>query len=446
MVEIFRDRELDELESKVLISNQTIANAAAQYRGAQAALRRARAGFFPTLGANLSVTHARSSSSSRGGTIATVPGSGASAGSVAPGQGSTTFYSLPLSLSWEADLWGRVRRLTESSEASAQASLADLESARLSAQSELAQTYFNLRSLDAQRALLEAATHDFESVLAVTKNRYAVGVASSSDVLQAESQLDSTRAQAIDLGVARAQLQHAIAVLIGEPAPTFSLAAAAPPGTVPEYPVLVPSEVLERRPDVAAAERRVAAANAQIGVAIAAFYPRLTLGASIGFSTSTIGDWFTSPSLFWSVGPGLAAILFDGGARGAQLDQARAAYDAEVATYRQTTLTAFQEVEDNLAALRILREEAEVQARAVSTARRAVEISRNQYRAGTAAYTDLLIAETSAVNIEVSAADTLGRRLVATVLLIKALGGGWQRGKDTPSGSSAKDQGATPHR
>jgi NodT family efflux transporter outer membrane factor (OMF) lipoprotein len=422
---IFRDPTLDALESKIDVSNQTLAMAEAQYRASLAAIGVSRAAFFPVVTANASVTRTNSSSNLRGGTIASAAG-GTATGAIPGGSANTTIYSLPLNVSWEADVWGRIRRTVEASRATAQASAADLESARLSAHAALAQNYFQLRSLDAQKALLERAVSDFERVLAVTENRYLVGVAARSDVLQARQQVESTRAQAIDLEVTRAQTEDAIAVLVGTPASSFELRAGGLPASPPDVPLYWPSEVLERRPDVASAERRMAAANAQIGVAVAAYYPRLTLGATGGLTSTTLSNLFSTSSIFWSLGPALAATLFDGGARSALVAEARANYDATVANYRQTTLAAFQDVEDNLAALRYLRDESAVLSSAVQDARDAVSVVKNQYSAGTAAYTDLLVAETTALATERTNVDVFGRRMVATVLLVKALGGGWK--------------------
>jgi NodT family efflux transporter outer membrane factor (OMF) lipoprotein len=434
---MFREPVLDDLESKVDISNQTVVLAEAQYSASLAAVGIAKAGYFPTLTAGASVVRSSPSENLRGGTISTVPG-GTATSTVAPTSGNTTVYTVPLGFSWELDVWGRIRRGVESSRATAEAGQADLESARLSAHALLAQDYFQLRALDAQKAILERAVADFEHVLEITKNRYAAGVASPADVLQAQSQLESTRAQSLDIGVSRSQTEHAIAVLVGKPASSFSIAFAPSERSPPEIPLFVPSEILERRPDVAGAERRVAAANAQIGVAIAAYFPKLSLGATGGVASTTFSNLFTTPSIFWSVGPSLAATLFDGGARSSQIDQARANYDATVATYRQTALTAFQEVEDNLAATRILERESEAQARAVIDGKRAVTITLNQYRAGTVAYLDVLTAETNALTAERTAADILGRRMVTAVTLVKALGGGWKANQTAPSDTQSR--------
>jgi NodT family efflux transporter outer membrane factor (OMF) lipoprotein len=329
-------------------------------------------------------------------------------------------------VSWELDLWGRVRRTVEASRATAQASAADLEALRLSIKAALAQDYFQLRSFDAQKQLLDTMVANFRKFLEVTENRYASGVASRADVLQAQTQLKTTEAQAIDIGVQRAQLEHAIAALIGKPAAEFSLLVAPLDTVPPALPVGVPSALLERRPDIAGAERRMAAANAQIGVAEAAYYPTVTLSGVAGFESSDFAKWLNWPSRFWSFGAAISETLFDGGLRGALTDQARAAYDADVAAYRQTVLTGFQEVEDNLAALRILEEEARVQEEAVQAARQSVAVTTNQYRAGTVSALDVVVTQTAALTNERTAIGIAGSRMTASVLLVKALGGGWQ--------------------
>jgi len=313
----------------------------------------------------------------------------------------------------------------ESQQASAQASQADLESMRLSAQAALAQSYFALRILDTQRQLLDATVLAYQKSLELTQNRYASGVASKADVVQADTQLKTAQAQAIDVGVQRAQLEHAIAALTGTPASVFSLPVAPLTTVPPAIPVGVPSELLERRPDIAAAERRVAAANAQIGVAEAAYYPTITLSASAGFVSTALSDLFSWPSRVWAVGAAIAETVFEGGLRRAQTNEARAAYDANVASYRQTVLTAFQGVEDNLAALRILQDEAQVQDEAVKAAQQSVALTTNQYKAGTLSYLDVVVTQTVALANERAAVDILGRRMTATVLLIEALGEGW---------------------
>jgi NodT family efflux transporter outer membrane factor (OMF) lipoprotein len=421
--ELFNDPQLNALEEQVNISNQNVAAAEAQFRQARALVQAARAAYFPVITAGASYTRSRRSSN--------VTFSGTSAGTspnIAPGSSSTsiiTDYSLLADLTWEADIWGKVRRSVEAGEAGAQASAADLESARLSAQAELAQDYFQLRTLDAQKELLDAAVSAYERFLRLTLNRYAGGVASRADVLQAETQLKTTQAQAIDIGVQRAQLEHAIAMLAGKPASVFSLPAMPLVSPPPPVPVGVPSELLERRPDIAAAERRAAAANAQIGVAEAAYYPSITLSAAGGFESTHRSQWFTWPSRFWSVGPAITEYVFEGGLRKAQTEQARAVYDQNVASYRQTVLTGFQEVEDNLASLRILEEEARVQGEAVKAAEQSVTVTMNQYRAGTASALDVIVTQVAELNSKRTALTIAGNRMTASVLLIKALGGGW---------------------
>jgi NodT family efflux transporter outer membrane factor (OMF) lipoprotein len=318
-----------------------------------------------------------------------------------------------------------VRSSVASSEAGEQASAADLATVRLSAQAELALNYLQLRVLDAQRQLLEDTAAAYQKSLDLNRNRYAAGVAGKVDVVQAETQLKSTLAQAIDVGVQRAQLEHAIAVLIGKPPAEFALAPIPLNVAMPEIPPGLPSELLERRPDIAAAERQVAAANAQIGVAKAAFFPSLILSASGGFVSSGFADWLTAPSRIWAIGPSIVQSIFDAGLRRAQTDQAIAAYDASVASYRQTVLNGFKEVEDNLAALRILEQESRVQEDAVRAARESVNLTVNQYKAGTVSFLNVAIVQTAQLNNERTAVSILGQRFAAAVTLVKALGGGW---------------------
>jgi NodT family efflux transporter outer membrane factor (OMF) lipoprotein len=429
--EIYDAPLLNELEEKVSISNQNVVMAEAQFRQARAMVQVARSSYFPKVTAAPSYTRSRASLNA--GSSNSSIGSGASAVTLSD-------YSLPVDAAWQADIWGQVRRTVESNLASAQSSAAVLESVRLTMQAEVATDYFQLRTVDAQKQLLDATVKDYSKSLELTKNRYASGVASRGDVVLAETQLKTTEAQAIDLGVQRAQLEHAIALLIGTPASTFSL----PPtpltleclfnsicveekyrAVAPAIPVGIPSELLERRPDVASAERLVAAANAQIGVAEAAFYPTVTLSASGGFQSSSLSDWLNWPSRFWSIGAAVSELVFDGGLRRAQTDQAKAAYDANVASYRQTVLTAFQEVEDNLAALRILEAEGKVQNEAVKAAQESVTVTTNQYKAGTASYLDVIVVQTVALTGERTAITILGERMTAGVQLINALGGTW---------------------
>ena len=414
---VFNDPQLDALLGQVEVSNQTIKAAEARVREARALTQQAQAAFFPVVTGNASAT--------RGGGRATIGGStDVSGGGV--GGAVRNSYNVALDVNWELDLWGRVRRTVEAGEATAQASVADLEAAKLSAQAQLAQDYFLLRAQDAQVRLLQDTVDAYQKSLQLTRNQYAVGVVGRADVAQAETQLKSTQAQALDAGVLRAQLEHAIAVLLGKPPADFSIAPEVVPLTFPQIPPGLPSELLERRPDIAAAERRTAAANAQVGVAEAAFFPSLTLSATGGFQSSVLSQLFTLPSRYWSLGPALAATIFDAGLRRAQSAQAMASYDEAVANYRQTVLSGFQEVEDNLAGLRILEQEAAVQDEAVKSARESLTITLNQYRAGTANYLAVVVAQAVALSNERTALGILGRRLADSVTLIKALGGGWQ--------------------
>lgn len=440
--ELFGDPALNELEAQVDATNQTLAAAEATYRQASAIVREARAAYFPTVTIGVGYTRSRPSAT-LGTPSGGSSGAGSSPGATRGGSGgsggsssvqASNFFQLPIDVTWAPDFWGRVRRSVESTRASARASAGDLETARLSLHAELAQDYFQLRVLDAEKRLFDETVAAYETSLTLTRNRYAAGVASQADVVQAETQLRTAQAQATDLGVQRAQLKHAIAVLTGRPPSTLALPAAPLSAGPPPIPVGVPSELLERRPDVAATERRVAAANAQIGVAIAAFYPSITLSFATGFESSGLSQWLTWPSRFFAVGPGITQTVFDGGLRRATTEQARAAYETTVADYRQTVLTAFQGVEDSLAALRILEEEARIQADAVAGARQSVELTTSQYKAGIVSYLNVITTQTIALASEVTAVQILGRRMTAAVLLIQALGGGWNAG-ELPSAS-----------
>jgi NodT family efflux transporter outer membrane factor (OMF) lipoprotein len=336
-----------------------------------------------------------------------------------------TDYQLFGDVSYEVDAWGRVRRTVESARESAQASAADLATVNLSAQSELAQDYFELRSADAQKKLLDATVEDFEKSLQLAENRHTGGLASGLDVEQARSQLETTRAQDQDVAVARAQFEHAIATLLGKPASSFSLAFAPVAGPPPSIPSGIPSQLLERRPDIAAGERRMAAANAQIGVAKAAYYPSITLSATGGFESGALGTLLQGPGLFYTLGASAVGTVFDAGRRRGMVEQAQAGYDQTVANYRELVLDAFQQVEDNLAALRILEGEAKTQDVAVQAAQHSVTLSLNQYRGGVTNYLQVLVTQSAALTNERAAVDILRRRMDASVELIKALGGGW---------------------
>lgn len=410
--EIFGDDDLNALENQVDISNQNVRVAEAQFRQARALVEAARSSFFPAVVAGASFTRSqRSANVSR---------------NTGTSSGLSSDYLLPVNVSWELDLWGRIRRTVEALRAGAEAGAADLEAMRLSSQAELALAYFQLRISDVQKKLLDETTEAFKKSLELTRNQYECGIVSKADMLQAEAQLKTTQAQALDVGVQRTQLEHAIALLAGKPASTFSIPVKTGIMSPPDIPVGIPSELLERRPDIAAAERRVKAANARIGVAVAAFFPTVSLGATGGYESSSSSDWLTWPSRIWAVGPSVTETVFDGGYRSALSDEARAAYDAAVASYRQVVLTGFQEVEDNVAALRILEQESRAQDEAVNAARKFLEISLNQYKEGLVNYLNVTVAQAAALNSERTLINILGRRMSASVLLVKALGGGWQ--------------------
>jgi NodT family efflux transporter outer membrane factor (OMF) lipoprotein len=407
----FNDADLNRLEARVETSNQTVKQAVAQLQQARAMVDFQRSGFFPTVTAGVSQDRFRTSQNVTGHSLAgkTVPD-----------------YSTGLSASWEPDLFGRVKDAAVNAQDNAQASAADLEGVRLSMTSDLAVDYFDLRSLDMQKKLLDDTVTAYAAALNLLRQQLADGAIDASAVAQAETQLESTRTQDTDIDVQRAQLQHAIATLIGEPASSFSIPATKQTATLPQIPTGLPSELLERRPDIAAAERRVAAANAQIGEAHAAFFPDLVLSASAGLESSFFAPWLSAPSLFWSIGPQLVGTLFDGGRRDATLKGATAQYYGSVAAYRQTVLVSFQQVEDNLSALRSLAGEAESQQRATTAAKLSLTLTQNRYQAGAVSYLDVVTAQTIALNNERMQAQIDGRRMDASVLLLKALGGGWE--------------------
>jgi NodT family efflux transporter outer membrane factor (OMF) lipoprotein len=409
---ILGDPELQALEEQVAEANQNLKIAEARLREARAMVRFNRAALFPTISTSFGASSIRDS---------------ANRPFVPPGlnTGSSGDLLFSLDMSYEIDLWGRVRRTVAAARQEAQATAADLETARLSLQAELAMDYFALRAADAQKQLLDETVKAFEAALRLTTNRFEGGAAPKSDVAQAQTQLDTTRAQATDVTVQRAQLEHAIATLIGKPPAAFSLPSRPLDSRPPDIPVGLPSQLLERRPDIAAAERRVAEANEQIGIAKAAYYPTVMLNASVGFEGSSFGNLLNASSLLWAVGASITQTIFDGGRRRATSDTARAAYDATVAAYRQTTLTAFQQVEDNLAALRILEQEAQQQRRAVESAQQSLQLFTNRYRGGVDNYLQVITAQTATLANQRTEIDILGRRMAASVLLVKALGGGW---------------------
>jgi len=411
---IFQDPLLDALELQVNVSNQNLKAADAQYQQARAVLRYSRADYYPTVTAGPSATRTRVSSNRP-------PPS-----SIFDGITYNDFV-LPFDFSYQADVWGRVRRTVESNREQAQASAADLATVNLSMHADLALDYFQARSLDAEEQLLNSTVTQYEQALKLTQSRFKGGTASEVEVEQAKTQLRTVQAAAIDVGVLRAQYEHAVAILIGKPPAEFSLPPLPLTAPPPPIPVGLPSELLERRPDIAAAERRVAAANAQIGVAKSAYYPLINLGASGGFESSSITTLLTGPSGLWSVGGSAVMTVFDVGRRRSLTDQAVAAYDYQVAAYRQNVLTGFQQVEDNLAAVRILENEAKVQDEAVVAAQRSLDLSIKRYKGGVTSYLEVITAQNAALMDEVTAVNILGRRMANTVLLIQALGGGWNR-------------------
>lgn len=407
--ETFGDAQLNALEEQLTVANNTLRAAQASFEQARALVRSAQSYQLPTAVGVAGLTTANTSE--------TRPNA-----SRTPNY---TDYLLRADVAWEADVWGRVRQTVSASRASAQAAAADVEIVSLSLHAELAANYFGLRALESERRILETSVAGYERALELTTNRYHGGIASAVDVAQARTQLEATRAQAIDLRVRRAQVEHAIAVLIGQPPAAVAVTVEPLAGEPPAIPAGLPSSLLERRPDIAAAERRVAAANAQVGITASAFYPVIAITASGGFESASLSTLLRSASSFWAVAPAAASLLFDGGRRRAASDQARAGYDRSVAAYRETVLVGFREVEDNLAALRVLAEEAAVQDAAVAAAERMLELAANRYRGGVTTYLEVVVAQASALANRRAALNILSRRMTASVLLVKALGGGW---------------------
>jgi len=407
---IYQDPQLDRLEARIEVSNQNLQAAEEQFRIARDQVRIARSGLYPTVSGAPSLTGNRISKNKPYYTVGGV---------------NYADYQIPLNASYELDLWGRIRRMVEQARAEGQASAADLANVNLSLHAELATDYFQMRGLDAQKRLLDSTVSAYQQALKLTQQRHDGGIASELDVAQAQTQLETTRAEGQDVEVQRAAYEHAIAVLVGQPASTFSvppLPLDAPPPLVPPG---VPSDLLERRPDIAAAERRMQVANEGIGIARAAYFPTITLSGTAGQESGELGSLFQGPSFFWSLGPTAVETLFDAGRRHAVSDQAKANYDESVANYRETVLQSFQEVEDNLAALRILEAEAKTQDGAVAAAHHTLDLSNNRYKGGVSNYLEVITAQSAALSDERSAVDILTRRLSASVLLIRALGGGW---------------------
>ena len=413
---LYGDAKLDELQAEAQLGNQSIAQSVARVRSAQAAVSSSRAAQLPTIGSTGSGSRALTG----GGTYANSSGE-----NVARSGTINNTFSLGLNASWEVDLWGRVAGTVNVSEANAQASRDDLAAVRLSTQASVAQTYFSLRTAEAQQRLLNETLQAYEQSWNLTKNRYKSGVASSADVAQAESQYKSTQAQLIESQSSRAQLEHALAALLGKVPAQFSLAETGVLPTPPIVPAMLPSQLLQRRPDIASAERSAAAANAQVGVARAAYFPALTLSASTGYRNSAISNLLSAPNFFWSLGPALAMSVFDGGARTAAVESARASLDLSSATYRQTVITALQEVEDNLVIANALNEELQVQTEAAAAAEKALLVANNQYKAGIVAYLNVLTAQTSVLSAQRSLIDVRNRRLAAVNTLLKNVAGNW---------------------
>ena len=411
--ELYGDPQLNALVEKLNSANQSVAQSEAQFRQAQALVRNARAAFLPS--ADLSVGKTRSSQ-----------GTGSSNSSLtSSSSGIRDTLNAQVGVSWEADVWGKLRRGLEANEASAEASLADLAAMRLSQQSELVQNYLQLRVIDEQKRLLEATVEAYQRSLKMSENQYRAGISGKDAVAQAQTQLRNTQASLIDLIWQRAQFENAIAVLTGQAPAGFNLAEIKNVPKLPQIPVSLPSQLLERRPDIASAERSVIAANANIGVAKAAYYPDFSLSLSGGYSSSQYQDWISQPNRFWSVGPKISLPLFDGGQRSAEVDRNEAAYDQTVAKYRQTVLDGLREVENYMVQLKVLGDESVVQEQALESARESLRLTTNQYKAGLIAYLDVVSVQTTALSTERSVLNLLQSRLIASVQLIAALGGGW---------------------
>ena len=423
--ELYGDAQLNDLVQTLNRSNQTVAQAEAQFRQAQALVRSARGAFFPS--ADLSVGKTRSSQ-----------GTGSSNSSLtSSSSGIRDTLNAQVGVSWEADVWGKLRRGLEANEASAEASLADLAAMRLSQQSELVQNYLQLRVIDQQKRLLQDTVVAYERSLKMSENQYRAGISGKDAVAQAQTQLRNTQANLIDLIWQRAQFENAIAVLTGQPPAGFALAETQAVPALPQIPVSLPSQLLERRPDIASAERSIIAANANIGVAKAAYYPDLSLSLSGGYSSSTYEDWISVPNRFWSVGPKIALPLFDGGQRSAEVDRNEALYDQTVAKYRQTVLDGFREVENYLVQLKVLEDEAVVQQQALDSARESLRLTSNQYKAGLIAYLDVVVVQATALSAERTVLNLQQSRLIASVNLITALGGGWDGNTDLSANEKA---------
>jgi NodT family efflux transporter outer membrane factor (OMF) lipoprotein len=419
--EIFNDPQLNALEEKVNVSNQSIAASAASFLAARALVKEARSQLFPTVTTNPSITVQRPSATSSGGGSNSVTATGSSSSS----PGTFTSYTLPFDATWQPDLFGRIRNTVRSAAYGAQATAADLESTRLTVQAEVAADYFQLRGQDKLKELLDSTVIAYQQSLDLTRALYETGIDSEEAVAEAETQLEVTKAQDDNLGIQRAEFEHAIAMLTGQAASTFSVPVQPLDSSPPAIPFGIPSQLLERRPDIAAAERLVAQANAQIGIARAAYFPTVTLSATAGLESTSFVKWFTWPSRFFSIGPSAAETLFDAGLRRATVMQFRAQYDETVANYRQSVLTAFQQVEDNLASLRILSVEIQHQDAAVKSAERTLVVATDRYKLGIDPYLNVLTAQTSLLSNQQAAVNLRIQQMTASGGLIEALGGGW---------------------
>jgi NodT family efflux transporter outer membrane factor (OMF) lipoprotein len=429
--EIYNDPELNALEEQVSISNQNVLQAEAQYRSARATVQIARSALYPTLTAGPSAT------AQKGGAT---PAGAAGLGNSKP---IITAYEIPFDISWQPDLWGNIRRNVRANAETAQATEAQLENVRLTYQADLAQDYFQLHGTDGDVALLQSTVDSYQGFLKLTEARHQSGVASGADVAQAETQLDSAKEQLIDFGVARAQYEHAIAILIGKPPAELTVRQMPLKGEPPQVPVAFPSTLLERRPDIAASERQMAALNEQVGIAEAAYYPQVTLGGGIGLANSSFLSLFTWAGRFWAASGSATETIFDAGKRRAQVNEAKANFDAGMAGYRETVLTAFQQVEDNLAALRILQQETGATIETVAAAQKALDITVAQYKAGTANYLQVETQQTALFAEQEALVNLLTRRMVSSVLLVEALGGGWDYSQLPAAGTLTASDKAT---
>jgi NodT family efflux transporter outer membrane factor (OMF) lipoprotein len=420
--EIFDDPELNALEEQLEIDNQNIKEYFENFMEARALVREARAQYFPTLAVGPSISRSRGSANLQGAAALNTAGTGAASSGL-----TSTLYSLPLQASWEPDLWGKVRNTVRQAQYSAQVSAADLENERLTEQAALAQYFFEIRGQDMLQRIFDQTVEADQKSLELTRGLYDTGIDDQISVAQAETTLQSAQAGATNVGIARAQYEHAIAVLVGKAASNFSIPVKPMIVAPPPIPVGVPSELLERRPDIAAAERAMAAANAAIGIADAAYYPTLTLGAEGGLESSSLSDWLSWPSRFWSIGPSVSETLFDAGLRRATVQQSIATYNADVAAYRQTVLAAFQQAEDSLAGVRILSKEIRQEQQAVDSARSFLKLEQVRYETGIDPYIDVLVAQTTLLTDEQTLNNIQVQQMTSAVALVEALGGGWDR-------------------